>query len=671
MIIKSLSLTLSSLVAFVNAASWKFNVVNIYGTGYDMGVKYENNVVKMTSEIFPLYTTTINSGASTTYKYVILDKSGNLVEEEELERTYTSDTGNINEVYNRQTKTVNVPALPKVFNTYYGSGTASYQDFPRNEIYTIWANCDEEAYNNLKHNPFISGYHKNENFANCTVNFITPREAFTRNGSIQLVGYNSRLFKKLSWKFKLDKKVLGRKTLKVRALAGDPTLLRDRLAAELYKSVGVPTYSYSYSRVMINDDIWGLYGIVDSIGEKWIASNIHGDDNAHVGYTYKMYSSVPNGPFASLRYLGEDPSTYDDLGSYEVDEVDNNDPEAKNEYYRLARFTKLFEDWANKYSNNHTNEAVQALESFFDLETLIRQLVIEALTVSYDNFWAQLGNFAVYYNPSTNKYQIIPYDFDGTFYGSNGSPYYSSDYISDCIGWADNTVPDKYFVNHLMSHKPIKERFQRVMGETVNKVFNVNAVNQYIDSVSNLIRDDIEWNFELIDELDSEIPGYVNHFTLKNFEDNTNFKTVGYDESINYNDAHFGLKQWVQLRGGYCLNYVKSVLGDDFAQSSAEPDTPVVNNPAPAPAPAPEPAPEPAPAPTAAPNVAQTVAPAPVPTTTVVPVENNTTKKASIKTKARSATNRVRVTKKVTVKKIIPISKYVNSRSQMLHNMMQ
>jgi len=51
--IKTISLALSSVVAFVNAASWKFNVVSIMGTDYDMGVKYNNKVVKMTSEVYP------------------------------------------------------------------------------------------------------------------------------------------------------------------------------------------------------------------------------------------------------------------------------------------------------------------------------------------------------------------------------------------------------------------------------------------------------------------------------------------------------------------------------------------------------------------------------------------------------------------------------------------
>lgn len=460
-----------------------------------------------------------------------------------------------------------------------------------------------------------------------------------------MVGYNSRLFKKLSWKFKLDKKILGRKTLKVRALAQDPTLMRDKLTTELFKSLGVPTYSGTYSRVMINDDIWGLYSIVDIIGGKWIASNIHGDDNARVGYTYKMYSSVPNGPFASLRYLGEDPDAYDDSGSYEVDEVDKEDTEARNEYYRLARFTKYFEDWVNKYEEDQSQTAIQALENFFDLESLIRQLVIETLTVSYDNFWAQLGNYAVYFNPTTNKYQIIPYDFDGTFFGSNGSSYFASDYLTDCITWADNTVIDKYFINNLMNHKIIKQRFQKAMGQTISKVFNVNAVNQFIDGVSELIRDDIEWNFESIDDLDSDIPGYVNHFTLKNFEDNTNFKHVDYNQAINYNDANYGLKQWIQLRGGYCSNYVKSVVGDDFVQAEPEAAEPVAAEPK------------------VVTTVKKTTTQQVVPTTVEAPKQ--TTKKGVIQTKARTKTTRARITKKVTVKKYIPVSKYVVKAQRM------
>jgi len=53
---------------------------------------YYNNIV---------YTTTIESGDGNLYKYVLLDKSGNVVEEEEINREYIASRGNINEVYDR------------------------------------------------------------------------------------------------------------------------------------------------------------------------------------------------------------------------------------------------------------------------------------------------------------------------------------------------------------------------------------------------------------------------------------------------------------------------------------------------------------------------------------------------------------------------------------------
>jgi hypothetical protein len=363
--LQTFSLALSSLVALANAATWQFNVVSIAGTAFDMGIKYENKVTKMTSEIYPLYTTKIESGASKTYKYVLIDKSGKVVQEESFERTYQNSVSSTNEVYNRKPKNVKVPSLPKAFKPLYSDGTEEFVDYPNNQIYTLYAKCDEAPYTDIKHNPFLPGTTvKNEQAANCTLNLITPNEVFVRDSTVQLVGFNSRLFKKLSFKFKLDKKLFGRKTLKVRALASDPTLLRDKLSAELFRSVGVPSYSGTYVRVMINEDVWGLYSIVDTIGGKWIAANIHGDDEARVGYNYKMYSSVPNGPYASLRYLGENPDKYEYSGSYEADEVDKDDTVAKDKFYRLAQFTKMFENWVKTYGNDQSQAAVDALKKF-------------------------------------------------------------------------------------------------------------------------------------------------------------------------------------------------------------------------------------------------------------------------------------------------------------------
>ena len=444
--------------------------------------------------------------------------------------------------------------FPKVFDPLYKGNSKKYKNIEDDQIYTVYAKCDEAEYNNLKHTPFLGEEERNLDSANCSVTFVTKTEIIERTGKLQLTGFDSRKYRKLSWKIKLDKKALGRKTLKFRANANDPTLMRDKLSSELYKAIGVPTYSSAYARVMINNDIYGLYNIVDTIGGKWLASTIHGDDDARTGYSYKTFDG------ADLKYRGENIINYTD-GTYEVDELDPLDTEANgNDWYRLIHFTKLFYDWQIQYANDQSQAAVTALEKFFNLESVLRQMVIESLTYAFDNFWANSSNFALYYVPEKDGYYIIPYDFDGTFYGSTGSSRFNASYltdVNDCIHWADNARVDKdtYFISRLFKHTIIKNRYDQIMKKTVDELFNVNSMSPLIDSIYTLIDDEISWNFNLIDKLDHSIPGFVNHFTYQNFKDNTNYKSVGYYPSINYNDAHFGLKQWIKVRSNLCKQY--------------------------------------------------------------------------------------------------------------------
>jgi len=630
----TVSLTLSSLITLANAAKWKFNVVSIKEPTYDIGLKYNNQIIKMTKEAFPLFTTTIDSGSTKNYSYVVLDKDGNVVEEEKVKRTYNSNTASINEVYNRNNKSVNVPSLPKVYEPLFNSYQGKIKEFDDSKIYTLYANCEEDAYENLKYNPFINGNQKNENTANCTFSFVTPTDHYQTEGTIQLIGFDSRRYKKLSWKVKMQSKIFGRKTLKFRANANDVSFMRDKLSTELYKAVGVPTYSSAYARVIINDDVYGLYSIVDTVGKNWLASAIHGDDDAHTGTSYKTYAG------ANLKYLGNTKKNYN-FGSYEVDEIDKADPQAPNEWYRLMDFTKLYEDWDKQYGNDKSEAAVKALEKFFNLESLLRQMVIESLTFAYDNFWANSGNYALYYNPEQMRYQINPYDFDGSFYGFRESSRFNKKFLEDpmdCINWAENARinKDNYFIGNLFKHENIKNRYNKIMSDTLNKVFNVESVSPLIDSLSNLIEEDIEWNFGLIDELDENIPGHKNHYTLQNFKDNTNYKKLNYKPKDYRDEAEYALKQWIKLRGNECSDYVKSVginnneedEEEDRAAGEPEVVAPVVPD--------------------------ATVAPVKTTTTTVAPVKTTTTTVAPAKTTTttKSKARRVKtVIKKVIVKK--------------------
>jgi len=188
------------------------------------------------------------------------------------------------------------------------------------------------------------------------------------------------------------------------------------------------------------------------------------------------------------------------------------------------------------------------------------------------------------------------------------------------------------------------------MDRTVKKVFNVDSVTPYIDGLVDLIREDVGWNFDLIDDLDDKVPGHINHFTITNFDDNTNFKKVDYDASINYNDAHFGLKEWIKTRGGYCATYSNGASANEVVPTPKHAVNPVVIK-------SKTVKPTTVPKPTIAPS------PSPAPDLSDIPTVGSysrfTTPKSDTSVKDTTGTTRVRITKKVTVKKVVTVTKYV------------
>lgn len=552
------------LIKSIAATQWNFNVVSLNDKTFKIGLKYNNAIISLNSEVFPLFKGSIESTSNTNYKYVLLDSLNNVVQEEPFERNFdTNNDTTLNEVFNRKNLIYDIKSVPNVYDSLFQGGSKKMEDFPGNEIFTVYATCDDATYTNMKLNP-IMGETKNESSSKCVVTLITSNSVITQNGDLSLVGFNSRFYKKLSWKFKMEKRVLGRKSLKLRSMAADPSLIRDKMTNTLMRSMGLAIQSQNYARLIINDEVWGLYSLVDPPNTKWLASAIHGDDDHRVGYSYKMFSSVPDGPFASLRYLGEDLKAYEKSGAYAVDEIDSLDTEAPHNFTRLAEFTRKFQEWidfnqTNLGKDEAAEKSITELNNFFYIDSILRQMVIESLVFAYDNFWAQLGNYNLYRHPDTSKYLIIPYDFDGSFLGSMGSQYYPDQAIEDCIGWANNTPVDKYLANSILSHEIIANRYGEIMRDAIDKVFNNEVLSPYVDSLVTMLSDDVEWNFAAIDGLDAQIPGNVNHWTYQNFIDNTNYEPILYYSDINTNDAHHAIKEWIDLRGGYCKAYVNSL----------------------------------------------------------------------------------------------------------------
>jgi len=337
----------------------------------------------------------------------------------------------------------------------YPMGTDDFKPIPNNVIYNIYAKCDESTYTEISTHPFIDDDLSKQNNVpvNCTITIISPYKVFKSEGSIHVIGFGSRQYKKLSWNMKFNKKFLGRKSIKLRGLANDPTFIRENLATKLYKSVGVPVQEGTYARLFINNDIYGLYSVIDSFSKKWISGYIHGNMKASIGYSYKIYANIPN--YCDFRYNGDDYTSYSNY--FIPDEYDDKEVDPLNDATKFAPvvdFIKQFNTWVDT-----PGQPIEQLASFFNIEALLRLLVIDALTIAQDNFWLRVSNAALYYNTEKNNYVIIPYDFDKVLHGGDSDPAIDQEtYMSDCFTWAfqHEDLIDHYFTKTLLAHPDIK-----------------------------------------------------------------------------------------------------------------------------------------------------------------------------------------------------------------------
>ncbi|ORX44689.1 hypothetical protein BCR36DRAFT_586054 [Piromyces finnis] len=570
--IKRIALFFSTIFALGNAKNYNFKVVSLSGENYSIGVKYGNEIKPLFSDNFPLFTGTIEADNIDKYKYVVLDKSGVTIEEENIERTYSDES--INEVFNRTNKKVEIPKLPEPFKRMFSMGSEKFKPFPNNVIYNVYAKCNETDYEYISNNAFIMDGDKkirNDKHANCTITIISPDNVYRSTGSAYIFGFGSRAYKKFSWGMKLDKKFLGRKTIKFRAMASDPTLIREKLTTELYKSVYVPVQEGTYARLIINDDVYGLYTIMDSINKRWYKSYIHGDTKSKVGFGYKLFSSPPAGPYSDLKYLGDDYTLYDDVGTYKLDVYDEdtiNIDDRVAQWKPLIEFTKMYDNWVKTYGNDNSDKAIDELKKFLNIENLLRLLAIETLVVSLDGFWYVMSNTAIYQNPQRNNYQFLPFDFDETLIGNKNDPLIDEEtYKTDCITWAtkNETSFEHYFTNNLFKHPQIKNRYDVILGKISRETFAPDKVRAFINSIADLIREDVQWNFDAIKTLDIDYEGgYINRFTYEEFEKNREYGHLDYQPDIRANDASFGVMEWVEMRGNSCKAYTSNVnLNDD------------------------------------------------------------------------------------------------------------
>lgn len=256
------------------------------------------------------------------------------------------------------------------------------------------------------------------------------------NSSITVPGW------KKPWKVDTDYSVSGQEYRNLKQLLfhnnfADASLLREKLAYDMMAFAGVPAGHAAYVTLSVevtDDDLppyyLGVYLFVERVDAKFV-NNRFGREQG-TGNLYKADAWFEQGA-ADLAYYGEDllayPRPRGELAYHLQTNLDHPD------YSRLIELVRILDgtDYANQ------GEFTAALESHFNVDGFLRYLAVIFTTLNLDTYPYTGNNFYLYDDPSTGRFQFLPWDLNnswGHFGGSFDFPLYGAPCCQGPLEWA-------------------------------------------------------------------------------------------------------------------------------------------------------------------------------------------------------------------------------------------
>lgn len=309
--------------------------------------------------------------------------------------------------------------------------------------------------------------------------------------------------------FKLDmnefvagQDIHGLKKLNFNNSFKDPSFMREKLANDFLIDHDVPAPRTTYCNVYLNNQLWGLYTIVEEVDDEfcqhWFGSN---DGN--------LFKGDPHG---DLKWKGSNQQAL-----YETEYELKNNGVANN--------------WADLISlidviNNTPQATLQtALDAKMNTAMFMKQWAAMNMFSSLDAYIGSGHNYFIYHDTVTDKFQWIAWDNNEAF-GSfkNGM---TTAQLKNLDMYYLNNPTSKPLCNNMLLNANYKAMYNSAYCELKNDFTN-NYFDSKIDSIKNIIQQSVyndPKKFYTNTKFDSSFnydltlsgPGGITVFGLKNF----------------------------------------------------------------------------------------------------------------------------------------------------------
>jgi spore coat protein CotH len=211
-------------------------------------------------------------------------------------------------------------------------------------------------------------------------------------------GEGSRDPNKPALKVDFDRFVPGQRMRDLRSvslknLVQDPSMLRERLSMAVFEAMGIPAPAIAFTRLYVNDEYWGVYNLVENVDKALLASRLGEDGGALFSY---QWSTAPPYDFS---WKGEAPAAYVPAPFAPETNVDS------TAGADLVAFVRAI---------NETPDASFAAEMsrWIDVEQFLTYVAVENALAERDGLVGVEGmnNFFLYQYAGRRRFVFIPWD---------------------------------------------------------------------------------------------------------------------------------------------------------------------------------------------------------------------------------------------------------------------
>ena len=334
--------------------------------------------------------------------------------------------------------------------------------FEKDSVIDINIDIDEADLSDIRNYPKNEEYHS----ADITVDGIKVENAGIRTkGNMTLNSVANSDSDRYSYRIKFNKYVKGNKLIGLDELClnsgySDPSYMREYLHYEVLRSLGMNVPETVFARVYINGEYAGLYFAVEGIGDTFLEGNF--------GETYKDGNLYKMDEGSTLEYKENEDYSYADLKSGDDEYLDD-----------FKKFVKELNDMTDGEKGD--------IEDILDVDSALKYIASNTVLCNYDSYNGNMHHNYYLYEDENGVFTVIPWDFNmsfGGFNGSNSEVGIDTPYISGSL----ETLP---LIGKLLSVPEYKERYYSYIKEIMSYLENFeNRVSELKTILAPYVKED-------------------------------------------------------------------------------------------------------------------------------------------------------------------------------------